>query len=221
MNQDEKALQTAQDGAGIDLASLREGALQAAHRDAGRVQRPHGFLEQGMFDSVCRRLPEDVQAVVQFAYITSWRKSEALALTWDRVNFEDGIVELEKGTTKNGNARKLAFAEHPELAALLDDQRRSATSSAPRAVSCLPCSKPIRNRGLSWPPAVRHAPIVRAEPRAGRRVGEHGDARVGPQDPRHLRPPRHSERSRPPRCVSKARRDKTGTIDRICGELSP
>ena len=60
---------------------------------------------------------------VLFAYLSGWRKSEVLGLTWDRVDFAAGVVRLEPGTTKNDEGRTLPFEADPELAGLLLGQR--------------------------------------------------------------------------------------------------
>jgi integrase len=65
-----------------------------------------GFFEADEIAAVLRHLPEELQAVVEFGYITGWRvASEVLPLEWSRVSFEAGEVKLEAGATKNGDAR--------------------------------------------------------------------------------------------------------------------
>jgi integrase len=56
--------------------------------------------------------------VAGFAYITGWRSSEILGLTWRPVDFQAGTVRLEPGTTKNQNGRTFPFT--PELRTLLE-----------------------------------------------------------------------------------------------------
>lgn len=61
-----------------------------------------GFFEAEAFRSVAKHLPEYLEPVVTFAYITGWRvQSEILPLTWPQVDFQGGVVRLEPGTTKN------------------------------------------------------------------------------------------------------------------------
>jgi integrase len=85
---------------------------------AGKLlQKPHipflkednvrvGFFEPDQFQSVLQRLPEPVQPVAKFAYITGWRiDSEVLSLEWRQVDFAAGEVRLDPGKTKNGEGR--------------------------------------------------------------------------------------------------------------------
>jgi integrase len=101
---------------------------------AGKLlQKPHipmlrednvrvGFFERDEFEAVLRRLPEAVQPVATFAYLTGWRiDSEVLPLQWRHVDFAAGEVRLDPGTTKNREGR--TFPMTAELGALLDRQR--------------------------------------------------------------------------------------------------
>ena len=80
-----------------------------------------GFFELDQFRSVLAHLPEEIQPIVTFAYITGWRiASEVLPLEWRHVDFTGGEVRLDPGTTKNGEGR--VFVMTDELRALLEDQ---------------------------------------------------------------------------------------------------
>ena len=68
-----------------------------------------------------RHLPEAVRPVALFAFITGWRVSEILGLTWRQVDFGASTVRLELGTTKNAECR--TFHSRRSSAALLEAQR--------------------------------------------------------------------------------------------------
>ena len=69
-----------------------------------------GFFEPEQFRSVTRHLPDHMQPIVEFAYITGWRTpSEILPLEWRQVDMTGGEVRLDAGTTKNGDARTFPF----------------------------------------------------------------------------------------------------------------
>jgi integrase len=62
-----------------------------------------GFFERPTFESVWRHLPEALQPVVTFAYITGWRiDSEVLTRQWRHVDFDANEIRLDPGETKNG-----------------------------------------------------------------------------------------------------------------------
>jgi integrase len=118
-----------------ELAALKR-AYALAVRAGKLLNRPYipmlqednvrtGFFERKQFECVRKRLPEHLQAVVQFCYITGWRcNSEVLPLQWRQVNFKAGMVRLEPGMTKNKEGRAFPFTN--ELRVLLEDQRRKA-----------------------------------------------------------------------------------------------
>jgi integrase len=83
----------------------------------------HGFFERRQFEAVRDRLPQALQGIATFAYITGWRtKSEILPLTWAQVDRAAGIVRLEPDTTKNREGRQFPYADLPELKAVIDAQ---------------------------------------------------------------------------------------------------
>jgi integrase len=77
---------------------------------------------------VLRHLPEAIRPVATFAYLTGWRLSEIINLTWRQVDFGAATVRLEPGTTKNGAGRMFPIHPTGELRALLEAQR-SATAA--------------------------------------------------------------------------------------------
>jgi integrase len=80
-----------------------------------------GFFEPDQFRSVLAHLPEEIQPIVKFAYITGWRiASEVLPLEWRHVNFRTDEVRLDAGTTKNNEGR--VFIMSDDLRALLEAQ---------------------------------------------------------------------------------------------------
>jgi integrase len=86
-----------------------------------------GFFEPDDVAALLVELPEPLRAPVEFAYLTGWRKSEVLGLTWDRVDFDAGMVRLDVGTTKTGAGRTFPFGVLPRLKSLLDGQRARTT----------------------------------------------------------------------------------------------
>lgn len=73
-------------------------------------------------------MPEDLRGVVTFLFFSGWRVGEALGLEWSRVDRDIGVVRLETGETKSGEARTLPYGALPELVAVIDAQhaRREA-----------------------------------------------------------------------------------------------
>jgi len=122
-----------------------------------------GFFEAEEFAAVLTQLPPDVRPPVTFAYLTGWRKSEILSLTWDRVDFTAGIVVLDVGTTKTGQGRTFPFAALPALKTLLEQQRAHTrtverrTGQIVRHVFHRADGRPIRDMFVAWNNAVARA----------------------------------------------------------------
>jgi integrase len=97
-----------------------------------------GFFERGDFEAVRAALPDYLRPVVTFSYLTGWRISEVLGLTWDRVDFTAGVVRLDVGTTKSGAGRVFPFSVMPELEAVLTAQRATVSAQERNAARVIP-----------------------------------------------------------------------------------
>jgi integrase len=117
-----------------ELAALRRTFTLAV--EAGRVvTRPviktpdpgnarKGFVTEKQFAAVRDALPQHVQGVWEFCYLTGWRgKSEVLPLRWAQVDWKARVIRLED--SKNGEAREFPFGAYPPLVALLERQLAS------------------------------------------------------------------------------------------------
>jgi len=73
-----------------------------------------GFIEVWEYREILKHLPEYLRPLITFLYKTGWRKSEALNLTWDMVDFNRRQVRLPAGYTKNNRPRIFPFDEELE-----------------------------------------------------------------------------------------------------------
>jgi hypothetical protein len=65
-----------------------------------------GFFERDAFEALRSHLPEALQPVMTFAYLTGWRvPSEDLTLKWPQVDRKARVIRLESGATKNSEGR--------------------------------------------------------------------------------------------------------------------
>jgi integrase len=148
---------------------------------AGKItHRPHiqaiqvsnarqGFFEAADFAAVYAELPDYLQPVAEFCYLTGWRsRSEALPLTWAQVDFAAGVVRLEPRTTKNDEGRTFPFDALPALKRLLETQR-DRTKALERATGrIIPhvfhhSGQPIRYMRRAWLSACKRAATVTHE----------------------------------------------------------
>jgi integrase len=84
-----------------------------------------GFFEVEEYQALKSALPSYLKPVVTFAYHTGWRSGEVLNLTWDKVDLKQGIVSLNPGETKSGEARTVYLDEEllKEMKALHANRR--------------------------------------------------------------------------------------------------
>lgn len=126
-------------------------------------QRTGDLCNKADWQAVYSELADHLRAPMQFAYITGWRcPSEVLPLTWDRVDFEKGLVRLDPNTTKNGKGR--TFPLIPELETLLREQRKRVDAKQRATGSIIPYVFPgrdgrsrIKSYYNGWKAAVRRA----------------------------------------------------------------
>jgi integrase len=64
-----------------------------------------GFFEHGDFENVVAKLPEPINDIARFGYLSGWRRGEIVTLTWDAVDRAAREVRLR--TSKNGEGRLL------------------------------------------------------------------------------------------------------------------
>jgi integrase len=107
------------------------------------------------------RLPVEVQPVVTFAYLTGWRiKSEVLPIQWSRIDMNTGSVRLDPGITKNDKGRAFPFTKFPELAEIIQRQRKYTSAVEREKRTIIPWvfhrnGAPINDfRGAWKPPAL-------------------------------------------------------------------
>ena len=142
-----------------------------------------GFFEMKQFQNVRKHLPEDLQPMITFAYITGWRmRSEIWPLQWPLVDFQAGIVRLEPGTTKNDKGRVFPFTA--ELGQLLEAQRAKTDSIQKEKGIICPWvfhrdGKPIREFKRSWKTACKNAGLPGRIPHDFRRTAVRNLVRAG------------------------------------------
>src|SRR5215510_4704424 len=153
-----------------ELAALRR-MFALGERSEKIMKRPHisllqednarkGFLEPDQLRAVVAELPEDLQPLVEAAYLTGWGvRSELLSRQWLHVDFKGGWLRLEPGETKNREGRQ--FPLIPPLRALLEAQKSKAealartTGAIPRSVFFRDTGEPIKDFYGAWRSACR------------------------------------------------------------------
>lgn len=121
-----------------------------------------GFLEEADVRAVLAHLPPDLQPVVEFAFLTGWRRGEVLGLQWRHVDFAAGTVHLDPGTTRNAEGRTFPFAALPALAELLRRQRARTVALEQATGQIIPWvfhrqGRPIRDFRAAWARACQAA----------------------------------------------------------------
>jgi integrase len=66
-----------------------------------------GFLEHGEFLLLLSNLPDYIKPIVEFLYLSGWRKGEVLKLEWKDVDLESRTVRLRMENSKNKESRLL------------------------------------------------------------------------------------------------------------------
>jgi integrase len=115
-----------------------------------------GFFEDGDFAALLVELPAPVRPVVRFLRLTGWRKSEALGLTWDQVDWEAQVLRLDPAQTKGGDARVFPFGLAPELRQVLEEQWRARNG----LFVFHRRGKPIRDFRRAWARACNKAGLA-------------------------------------------------------------
>jgi len=138
------------------LAVRAEKAIHRPHIPTIEVRNTRqGFFEEPEFRTVVSYLPEDIQPVITFAYLTRWRRGEILPLQWRQVDFGAGTIRLEPGMTKNDEGRIFPFTMLPELADLLRSQWERTKAIQQETGKIIPWvfhrdGKPIRDFCKVW-----------------------------------------------------------------------
>jgi integrase len=154
-----------------ELAALKR-MFSLAIENKRLYQQPHikitqehntrkGFLEPEQFLEVQARLPQPLQPLVEFLYVTGWRKSEVLGLEWRHVDWNGRGVRLDVGETKNGSGRWFPFTVGLEalLKAQLVEHERLKKAATPKVVNKVfhRDGKPIKDCYGAWRTACREA----------------------------------------------------------------
>ena len=182
-----------------------------------------GFFERAEFEAVRALLPESIQAVITFAYLTGWRgPSEVLKLQWRQVDLVHGVVRLEPGTTKNRDARVFPFDVLPELRAILEEQR-AVTDAVERATGqIIPWvfhrkGRPIRSYQQSWKVACEAAGCPGLVPHDFRRTAVRNMSQAGLPDTISMKLTGHKTRSVFDRYNVTSEADLRSAVARLAG----
>lgn len=71
-----------------------------------------GFWTEEEFQKLRAALPPRLRPLVDFGYVTGWRRSELLSRDWRHVDLDHGSIRLEPGETKSGEGREFPLNDH-------------------------------------------------------------------------------------------------------------
>jgi len=81
-----------------------------------------GFLDHAEFVALLGNLPDYLKPIVEFLYLSGWRKGEAQKLIWRDVDLNGKVIRLRIENSKNKEARVLPLTGR--LLQLIQDQNR-------------------------------------------------------------------------------------------------
>jgi integrase len=112
-----------------------------------------GFCDPSDFARLLATLPEHLQVIVEFLYLTSWRVGEARTLEWGDIDLPNRAIRLRAEHSKNRHARVVKLSGR-----LLEVVEHAATS---RRSNCLNVfhhnGKPLVDFRRSWENATQAA----------------------------------------------------------------
>ena len=126
-----------------------------------------GFFEEWELEKVLVHLGPQNRSVVEFLYLTGYRMREALTLTWDRVDWEAGVIQLAPGTTKGKAGRDpFPFRADRRLELVMERQRAALEQlgeayASTRWVFFRKGGEPLRSFRTAWLRACEKAGVQR------------------------------------------------------------
>ncbi len=167
--------------------AVRSGVLSTVPTfpEMGKVNNiREGFFTDTEVALLQVELPEYLRGLAMFAYLTSWRKEEMLGLTWERVDFDEGLLWLEGRMTKSGKPRTFPFRSFPALQSVLEKQRDDADQWEYRSGKIVRHvfhnhGKPIKDFYHAWRSACRRAGLEGRWMHDNRRSGVRNFTRAG------------------------------------------
>jgi integrase len=88
-----------------------------------------GFFEHEHYEILSRCLPDYLRLPLALGFFTAMRLAEIQNLTWDQVDFLQGLISLRAGDTKNGSGRSVPIV--PQLRTPLQEQFGKRSSDCP------------------------------------------------------------------------------------------
>jgi len=137
-----------------------------------------GFLEHGDFQSILQRLPEDVDDLVEYLYLSGWRSGEGKKLEWAEISSDLSIVRLKIEDSKNKRPRILVLTGR--LLEII--QKRKSKQVLGCKYVFHRKSKPIKNFRKAWITATEDAGFAGKLPHDLRRCAVRNLKRSGVDD---------------------------------------
>jgi len=114
-----------------------------------------GFLTDLQYVTLRDALPQELKALFVTAYITGIRRGELLAIRWPQVDFEARTITLDRGETKNQDARSV-----PIIGGDMENLLRTAKAAAPESEWVFNRNgEPIRDFRWAWDAACKTAGV--------------------------------------------------------------
>jgi integrase len=118
-----------------------------------------GFFEHEHYTAMLKVLPDSLKGVLVMGYWTGLRKGEIVSLKWQQVDLKNGVLRLEAGTTKSGEARIVPLA--PDLWECLKMQREKTNLEHPQCEHVFHLEgKPFHDFRPEWKAASKEAGLV-------------------------------------------------------------
>jgi integrase len=118
-----------------------------------------GFLTDEQYAALLCELPQELKSLFVCAYVTGMRKGELMPIQWQQVDFEAGLITLDKGETKNDDARSVPVLDG-EMRDLLLAAKKERDATWPKSPWVFNrCGEPIKDFRRSWDEACRRAGV--------------------------------------------------------------
>jgi integrase len=118
-----------------------------------------GFLSDEDYIRLRDELPHELKALFVCGYITGMRKGELTGIQWSQVDFDAGLITLEKGATKNDDARSVPILDG-DMRDLLQESWKEREANWPQSPWMFSrAGVPIKDFRISWEDACKRAGV--------------------------------------------------------------